>query len=180
MASLSPKPRHTTPEAFSQYRRAAFERTVRLTEQAITKLGAAGRNITLEAICEASRELDEQGKGLKPITILRNPEAAKLFHCHSLAYQERQQKVRKAKYRHAKPKPQAEEVQASYRGLRSPDLIQMVEELKTQLAELKVQQEKLKAERDAAYHLRDEVLLHNTRQLAALRAHASPMEEKPK
>jgi hypothetical protein len=167
MANLPPKPQHPIPEAFNQYRRAAYERTVRLTEQAIVKLREAGRNITLEAICEASRELDEQGKGLKPITLLRNPEAAELFHRHILAYRERQQKVRKAKRGRAKPKPNSE-VRASYRGLRSPDLIQMVEDLKTQLTELKAQQEKLKAERD-------EALLHNARQLAALRAHTPPL-----
>ena len=165
--------RHSDPMTPEQEEREALER-YRYLEL------LQGHHILTSESSRLSRELDEHGKGLKPITILRNPEAAELFHRHSLAYQERQQKVRKAKYRHAKPKPQAEEVQASYRGLRSPDLIQMVEELKTQLAELKVQQEKLKAERDAAYHLRDEVLLHNTRQLAALRAHASPMEEKPK
>jgi hypothetical protein len=170
MTNLSPNPQHAIPEAFNQYRRAAFERTVRLTERAIAKLDEAGRNITLEALCEASRELDEQGKGLRPITILRNPEAAELFRRHSSAYRERQQKARKAKHGRAKPKPGAD-VRASYRGLRAPDLIQMVEELKTQLAELKAQQAKLKAERDEAYRLRDEALLHNARQLAELRAH---------
>ena len=117
MANLAPQSQHTIPEAFNQYRRAAYDQTVRLTERAIAKLRETGKNITLEAICEASRELDEQGKGLWPNTILRNPEAAELFHRHSSAYRERQQKVRKTKRGRAKPMPQSD-VLAIYRGLR--------------------------------------------------------------
>jgi len=102
-------------------------------------LREAGRNITLEAICEASRELDEQGKSLKPITILRNPERPSYF-TDTAWLTESANKSAQGQTGTAKPKPNSE-VRASYRGLRSPDLIEMVEDLKTQLTELKAQQE---------------------------------------
>ncbi len=168
MTKASSSHKRVIPEAFNQYRRATFERTVRLTEKAIGKLEAEGKIVTLAGVCETTRALDERGNGLRPNSILRNPKAAELFHQHSLAYQERQQKARKAKRQHAKTTINSE-VRATYRGLHASDLIQMVEDLKMQIAEMKARQEKLQTERDEAYHLRDEVLQHNTRQLAALR-----------
>ena len=168
MTKTSSNHKRIIPDAFNQYRRATFERTVRLTEKAIAKLKAEGKAVTLAGVCEATREFDERGKGLRPNSILRNPKAAELFHQHSPAYQERQQKVQKAKRKRAKATINSE-ARATYRGLRASDLIQMVEDLKVQIAELKTQHEKLKTERDEAYHLRDEALQHNTRQLAALR-----------
>jgi hypothetical protein len=168
MTKASSNHKRVIPDAFNQYRRATFERTVRLTEKAIGKLEAEGKIVTLAGVCEATRALDERGKGLRPITILRNPKAAELFHQHSPAYQERQQKMQKAKRKRAKATIDSE-ARAMYRGLHASDLIQMVEDLKVQIAKLKTQQEKLQTERDEAYHLRDEALQHNARQLAALR-----------
>jgi hypothetical protein len=153
------------PEAFHQHRRAAFERTVQLTQKAIAKLQAQGQTVTLSALSEATRAFDENGKGLEPNTILRNPEAAKLFRQQSPAYRQRQEKTRKAK----RKRPQVHsEVQATYRGLRSVEFIAMIEDLKTQIVALKAQQERLQVERDEAYRLRDQALHQNTRQLAIL------------
>ena len=168
MTKASSNHKRVIPDAFNQYRRVTFERAVRVTENAISKLEAGGKIVTLANVCEATRALDERGKGLRPNSILRNPKAAELFHQHSPAYQERQQKVQKAKRKHAKATINSE-VRAMYRGLRASDLIQMVEDLKVQIAELKTQQEKLQTERDESYRLRDEALQHNTQQLAALR-----------
>lgn len=159
------------PDAFNQYRRATFERTVRLTDQAIAKLEAAGKTITLAEVCEATRELDAQGKGLRPTSILRNPKAAELFHQHSSAYQVRQQRAQQAKRKRATATINSE-VRATYRGLHASNLIQMVEDLKAQVADLKTQREKLRSERDEAYHLRDEALQQNARLLATLTARA--------
>ncbi len=169
--------RHTVPEAFNQYRQGTFERTVRLTEQAIARLTADGQTVTLASLCETTRTLDKQGKGLRPTSILRNPQAAELFHQHSLAYQARQQKTRKATRKRTQAKTTSDTA-ATYRGLRAPELIQMVNDLKTSVAELTLKQEKLKAERDAAYQLRDDALQQNTRLLAALTKRALPPKER--
>jgi len=165
MANTSLTQKRNPPIAFGQYSQGKFKRTVELTRKAITKLETESKTVTLEAVCEATREFDEQGKGLRPMTILRNPEAAELFRQHSPAYQARQQKVGKAKRKRLKVNS---DVRTTYRGLRAPDLIQMVEDLKAQIAETKVQQDKLKTERDEAYRLRDEALQQNTQQLATL------------
>jgi len=155
------------PDAFSQHSRTRFERTVQLTEKAIAKLEANAQTVTLAAVCEATREFDDKGKGLSPITILRNPQAAEHFRQHSPAYQERQRQAKRTRRTRARVRVNAD-VRAAYQGLRSSDLIQMVEDLKAQLAELKVQQERLQTERDEAYRLRDQALQQNTRQLMAL------------
>jgi hypothetical protein len=155
------------PVAFRQYTQLRFQRTVRLTREAIAKLEAAGTPVTLTAVAETTRDLDEGGKGITPMTILRNTEARDLFHQHSRIYQERQLKARKAKRKRSGVKVDAD-ARATYRGLRTSDLIQMVENLKQQLAEANARLVKLQAERDEAYRLRDEALQQNTRQLAAL------------
>ena len=164
-----PNPIRTThqqvPEAFNQLNQKRAQRTVRLTEAAIAHLNAKGKPITLTALCEATRKLDEKGKGLQPITILRNSKAAELFRQHSPAYQARQQAARKAK---RKRSPINSEARSIYRGLHSSDLIQMAEDLKLKLAELQTQQKKVVDERDEAYRQRDEALQQNLRQLAAL------------
>jgi hypothetical protein len=170
--------KRTIPESFNQYRHKTFERTVWLTEQAIAKLHAEGKPVTLVSVCEATRVLDERGKGLRPTTILRNPRSAELFHQHSPAYHERQQQMQKVKRKRVKAKTRSE-TQATYQGLRSADLIQMVEDLKVQVAELKGQQGKLRGERDAAYRQRDDALQQNARLLATLTARASSPNKKP-
>ncbi len=167
MTNTSMKPKRTVPDAFNQYRQKMFARTVRLTEQAIAKLEAEHQTITLDGLCEATRELDEQGKGLRPTAILRNPQAAELFRQHSPVYQARQHKARKAKRKRPGPKS-ASATPTIYRGLRTPDLIQMVEDLKAQIAGLKAQQETFETERREAYRLRDEALQQNARLLATL------------
>ena len=163
---LSPN-RRNPPAAFSQYSQARFERTVRLTEKAITKLETQSQTVTLMAVCETTREFDTAGKGLQPNTILRNAAAADLFRQHSPAYQARQQQVKRAKRQPAKAIPKAN-LHSQYQGLRTPDLIQLVENLKAQLKELKGQKETLQIERDEAYRLREQALQQNTRQLIAL------------
>jgi len=155
------------PEAFPQHNQAQFRRTVSLTEQAITQLEAAGKPVTLARLAETTRALDERGKGLTAVTILRNPQARELFHQHSPAYLQRQQQARRAARRPSRRRLAAD-VRAAYRGLRATDLIRMIEDLKQALADAKTQLAKLQAERDEAYRLRDEVKQQNTRQLAAL------------
>ena len=163
---MTSKPRtkkKEVPAAFRQYNENKYQRTVRLTRQTIAKLEADRQKVTLTAIAEATRTVDETGKGITPMTILRNPEAAALFRQHSPAYQARQQ----AKL--ANPQPEVEEqIPAAYRGLSSTDLVRRIEKLKKQVATLKTQRNKLKAERDEAYRLRDEALQQNTQQLAKL------------
>jgi hypothetical protein len=165
MAKMSFAKKRVLPEAFREHRRAEFERTIQLTQKAITKLQVQSQTVTLVALSEATRTFDEKGKGLSPNTILRNPKAAELFRQHSRAYQARQQKIRNVKRKRPRV---SSEVQAAYRGLRSADLVQMIETLKAQIAELKTQQTQLQTERDGAYRLRDQALQLNARQLGAL------------
>jgi hypothetical protein len=167
MSKMLATNRRHPPEAFSQYSRARFERTVQLTEKAIAKLEAQSQTVTLMAVCEATREFDADGKGLQPNTILRNSAAADLFRQHSPAYQARQRQATRVKRKRPKIMTHAD-VRAQYRGLRISDLIQLVEDLKAQLMELKSQQERLRTERDEAYRLREQALQQNTRQLIAL------------
>ena len=167
MRKTSSKQKRVPPSSFSQRSRDQFQRTVRLTQSAITRLESESKTVTLSAVCETTRELDDHGKGLKPVTVLRNPESAELFHQHSPAYQVRQQQIQKTRHRRSRGRINLDG-RTMYRGLRAADLIQMIEELKTQVTELKMQQEKFKAERDESYHLRDEALQQNARQLAAL------------
>jgi hypothetical protein len=169
--------KRTIPDAFNQYRQETFARTVRLTEQAIAKLKAEGKTITLTGLCEATRTLDERGKGLRPTTILRNPKALELFHQHSPVYQERQQKARKAKRKRTRVKSTSD-TPAIYRGLRLPDLIKMAEDLKAHINELKAQQKRLEAERDEAYRLRDDALQQNVQLLATLTTRAQSPNKK--
>ncbi len=165
MAKTSSVKKRVLPEAFREHRRAAFERTVELTQKALTKLQAQDQPVTLIALSEATRAFDETGKGLEPNTILRNPKAAELCRQQSPAYQARQHRARKAKRQHPKV---SSDVRATYRGLRPAELVQMVEDLKVQNVQLKTQQKRLQVERDEAYRLRDQALQQNTRQLATL------------
>ena len=104
------------PAAFGEHRHAAFARTVQLTQKALAHLQAQGQTVTLNALSEATRAFDANGKRLEPNTILRNPQAAELFRQQSPAYQRRQERVRKAK----RKRPQINsDVWATYRGLRS-------------------------------------------------------------
>jgi L-rhamnose mutarotase len=157
------------PDTFAQRNQAQYQRVVRLTRQGIAELQARHQSITLLALSQITASLDQGGKGLSPRTILRNAEAAELFHQHSPAYQERQQEAKKAKRKRSKIKVNPD-VRATYKGLHAADYIQMVEELKAKIEEMKVQQAKLQKERDEAYSLRNQALEQNTRQLAALTA----------
>ena len=164
------------PETFNQYNQAQYQRVVQLTQQAITKLESEHKPVTLMAIVETARELDTKGTGISsPKTILRNPEATELFRQHSQTYQARQQKTKKTKRKRTKTNG---DVRATYQGLHSSDLIQMVEDLKKQNAELKAKLGKCQAERDEAYRVRDETLQHNARQLALLTAKAQLPDKK--
>lgn len=153
------------PAAFGERNRRQFQRTVQLTRQAIERLVAAGQPVTLAALCEATREVNAEGKALSAVTILRNPAAAALFRQHSPTVQECQSRARKAKRNRA---PVKADTRALYRGLRTRDLIGMIEHLTQQLSDLKQQQDKLAQDRAEAYQLRDEALKQNTYQLATL------------
>ncbi len=153
------------PAAFGERNQQQFQRTVQLTRQAIERLVAVGKPVTLAALCEATQQVNADGKALSAITILRNPEAAALFRQHSPAVQDRQSRVRKAKRKRSQMNA---DTRALYRGLRARDLTGMIEDLKQQLADLKQQQDKLMRERADAYKLRDEALKQNTYQLATL------------
>jgi hypothetical protein len=155
------------PEAFPQHNQAQFRRTVTLTEHAITQLENAGKPVTLARLAETTRALDERGKGLTAVTILRNPQARELFHRHSPAYLQRQQQARRIARRPSRRRLAAD-TRATYRGLRAADLIRMIEDLKQALDDARTQQAKLRVERDEAYHVRDEALRQNAGQLAAL------------
>ncbi len=94
MLKNPPAKKKVPPDAFQQYNQTKFQRTVHLTRQAITKLQDDGLTVTLAAVAEATRGCDQEGKGITPTTILRNPEAAALFRQHSPAYQARQQQAK--------------------------------------------------------------------------------------
>jgi hypothetical protein len=164
----------TVPSAFPQHNQAQFRRTVALTEQALARLQAAGQPVTLARLAEATRVLDERGKGLTAVTILRNPQARELFHQHSPVYQQRQQRAQQVSRQHSGPRLAAD-ARAAYRGLRAAELIQMIEDLKQALAGARTQQAKLQVERDEACRVRDEALRQNARQLAALTKSQAPL-----
>lgn len=159
--------RKSVPIAFGQHNQNKFQRVVQLTQQAIARLESTGKSITLAALAETTRAFDVRGKGITSATILRNPEACALFRQHSPAYQRRQQQVKQVKRKHSQAKV-SPDIRATYRGLRTSDLIQMIEDLKHTIADARTQQAKLQAERDEAYQLRGEALQQNTLQLAAL------------
>jgi hypothetical protein len=152
---------------FRQHNRAQSQRTVELTRRAIAKLEAEGQRVTLSALTAATRAVDTEQKGLAAKTILRNAEACALFHQHSSAYQQRQARAPRVKRRRSCPHLSAD-TRAIYRGLRTTDLIQMIEASKQSITEMKKDQARLQAERDEAYRQRDEALQQNVRQLAVL------------
>ncbi len=165
MANPQASKQRIIPEAFHRRNRAESERVIELTQRAIALLEAVHQAVTLSAVAATTQSVDEKRKGLSAKTILRNADAATLFRAHSPVYQRRRQKVRRAKRKRTRVEADA---RATYRGLRTLDLIQMVEDLKKQNAELQAQRDKLQAERDEAYRLRGEAVELNTRQLAAL------------
>lgn len=167
MPNVSPDGHSRVPVAFHQHNEDKYQRTIQLTRKAIARLEGEGQTVTLVGVVETTRAFDERGQGLSPATILRNPEARELFHQHSSAYQQRQQKA--ARVRRKRSRSSAiTDVRTAYRGLRTADLIQMLEDLKQALADARNQQAQLQVERDEAYRLRDDVLQQNARQLAAL------------
>jgi hypothetical protein len=172
MAETTSTHRRVAPESFRQYCRTRFDRTVALTQKAIAALQAQGQPVTLDALSGATRAFDTKGKGLSANTILRNPQAAELFRQHSSTYQERIQKAKKASRKRPKP---SSEVRTTYRGLRPTELIQMIEDLKTQIVDLQAQRAKLEIQRDETYRLRDQALQQNTRQLAMLTQSTNPL-----
>lgn len=171
MANSPATKQRIIPNSFHQRNVAQSERVIQLTQKAIAQLEMAHQVVTLSAVVATTQALDEQRKGLSSRTILRNAGAAKLFREHSPAYQIRQHTVKCAKRKRTRG---SADTQAPYHGLRTSDLIQMVEDLKTQKAEVQAQRDKFQAERDEAYRLRDEAVEHNTRQLAALTRQMQP------
>ena len=168
--SLASKKR-TPPESFRQRNQAQSQRVIDLTQKAIAQLEANHQSVTLNSVVAITPSLDEKRKGLSAKTILRNAKAATLFREHSLSYQVRQQKAKRAKRKRVRTDA---DTRAAYRGLRTSDLIQMMEDLKKQNTTLQTQCDKLKAEREEACRLRDEAIVLNTRQLAALTHQRQP------
>lgn len=119
------------------------------------------------AISEATRSLNDSGKGLSPNTILRNAQARELFHQESVDYQQRRQRIGKVKHRRARVRDLSNLV-LEYRGLRTSELIEIIVQLKQTNAELQTRQTKLQAERDAINQFCEELRQQNTRQLATL------------
>ena len=155
------------PAEFHQHNYEKFQRTVRLTRQAIYKLQQNGKTVTLAALSEATRAFDERGNGLTAATILRNQEACALFHLHSPAYQQRQKQIVKLKRKYPRSKGDMD-TRAAYRGIHRSELIQMIEDLKGSLTELETQKAQLQAARDEAREIRNEARQQNTLQLAVL------------
>ena len=170
MPKTSSPQKRVPPETFKQYNQTQYERVVQLTQAAIAKLEDKHQPVTLTEIAGTTRSLDSAGKGISTRTILRNSDAVALFRQHSPAYQARQQKTKKAKRKRVMVKG---ETRSTYRGLRSSDLIQIVEDLKQQNAELKAQLDRYRADREAAYQVRDEALQHNARLVASLTIQAT-------
>ena len=153
--------------AFNQHNQVASERTVELTRRAIAHLKTAGQKITLTAVSEATRAFDNSGKGLAPNTILRNLQARELFHEQSENFQRRQRHL--GKLNHRRPRSRGiSNVSAEYRGLRTSDLVQIIERLNQRVAKLQEQLSAFQAERDAAHRRCDELEQQNIRQLAEL------------
>jgi hypothetical protein len=167
MAKLSLGGKERVRTQFHQHNQVRAQRTVQLTRQAIAQLKLAGAKITLAAVAEATRAFDELGKGLAPNTILRNAEACELFHQSSESYQHRRQQQSKATRRRSRMRLRSN-ASAAYRGLRTADLIQIIEQLKQTMAELQAQLSVLQTERDAARQFADDLQQQNIRQLAAL------------
>ena len=167
MPNVSPDGHSHVPVAFHQHNEDRYQRTIQVTQKAIANLEGEGQTVTLVGVVEATRAFDERGKGLSPATILRNPEARELFHQHSSAYQQRQQQTVRVRRKRSQSSA-ITDVRTVYRGLRTADLIQVIEDLKPALADARNQQAQLQVERDKAYRLRDEVLQQNAQQLAAL------------
>ena len=153
--------------AFSRHNQARFQRTIDLTRQAITRLKAAGQKVTLAGVSEATRSLDDSGKGLSPNTILRNVEARELFHQESADYQQRRKQIGKIKRRRSRVRD-ISNLALEYRGLRTSELLEIIVQLKQTNAELQTRQTKLQADRDAIHQCCEELLQQNIRQLATL------------
>ncbi|MCP4358394.1 MAG: hypothetical protein GY796_10300 [Chloroflexi bacterium] len=151
----------TTP--LQHRNQALFRRTVALTEAAIEKLEAEGETVTLTSVAGATRDIDTEGRGISQTTIVRNPDALAIFRQHSPAYQKKV--ARKARQTQNKP---SQPVVDQYQALDRLDLIQMIEALQAENARLNARLSELQTERDTAYHLRDEALQQNARQLAKL------------
>src|SRR6266699_3506895 len=72
------------------------ERTVTLVKAAVDRLVGEGETVTIEAICQASREVDPEGKGIKKAGVLGNAEAYAYYRQHSTTYQRARRKLRHA------------------------------------------------------------------------------------
>lgn len=127
----------------------------------------AGQKITLAAVSQATREFDTSGNGLAPNTVLRNPEARELFHEQSESYQRRQQQLGKRQRRRPRSRS-ISNARAEYRGLRTSDLLQIIERLNQRITKLQEQHAEQQAERDAARQRYGELEKQNIRQLAEL------------
>ena len=72
------------------------ERTVTFVKAAVDRLVGEGKTVTIEAICQVSREVDSEGKGIKKAGVLGNAEAYAYYQQHSTTYQQAHRKLRHA------------------------------------------------------------------------------------
>ncbi len=63
------------------------QRTIGLVKLTVDRLVQEGKNVTIEAICHLSPELDPLHKGVKKSSILDNPAAHEYYREHSSSYQ---------------------------------------------------------------------------------------------
>lgn len=67
-----------------------------LVKAAVDRLVGEGKTVTIEAICQVSREVDPEGKGIKKAGVLGNAEAYAYYQQHSTTYQQAHRKLRHA------------------------------------------------------------------------------------
>ncbi len=94
---LTPTPDgdQTRPWLHALYQ-ARRQRTVTLVKATVDRLVGEGRTVTIEAICQVSRKVDSEGKGIKKAGVLGNAEAYAYYRQHSATYQRAHQRLRHA------------------------------------------------------------------------------------
>jgi hypothetical protein len=86
------------------------QRTVSLVKAAVDRLLTEKQQVTIEAICRTSSELDPQGRGVKKSAILENPEAHAYYREHSTSYKQSQSHKRQITHSKKAPRPQGHQL----------------------------------------------------------------------
>ena len=98
-------PSNPTPETARPWLQAHYQarrqRTVNLVKATIDRLKEEGLDVTIEAICRVSKDIDPEGKGIKKAGVLGNAEAHRYYQQQSPSYQ----RYRK---RRRQPSPQSQ------------------------------------------------------------------------